>query len=833
MTELPPPPKPREVEGKKDLNAVYQLIVELYDAGEYGKALPLADRYVASIKDRVGGNHVAYAAAISLLARIYHGQGRFTKAEALVKRALVIHEQKLGREHADVASDLDALAQLYQEQGRLDEAEPLFKRALAVNEKAVGSDHPNVGRTLNNLAWLYQAQGRYAEAEPHVKRALAIVEKHFGPKYADYGRVLDTLAKLSEGQGLLPEAEQHYQRALTILENSLGPEHASVAITRENLGGLYKSQGKLEEAEPLLKSALAIKQKAFGSEHASVAHSFAQLGDLYRLQGRPDEAEPLFLRALAIRKAAIREIPVFYATDRKQEKNTKTISFGGERSQTLSFGQATVMVPKPEGVPGRAPLPTINSDQPPKTKVSDFETTEVTRLAIRHIGTVDDDRQIVEEVQRHVDSARIFRNQIFVFVHGYNVSFENALRRTAQIAYDLNFDGAAFLFSWPSRGRLWSYWYDRESAGLAVNHLKEFLEKIVAETKATKVHLIAHSMGNVVLLDALEKIKFSSRDLSRWAFAEIVLHAPDVDKDRFRQLMKSIKGVGRSVTLYASARDWALGISGWVWGLVGRAGAIPSVVAGVETIDVTAAGSSLLGLDHDLYATNPTIFNDMRRLLELGEHPPDKRSPVFQPTATENGTYWLYRQEDAEAKRLAEKAEAERKAAWIAEAKRRADEAEANRKAEEAEAKRRAEDAEAKRLVEKAEAERKAEREAEAKRRAEGKTPQKSIVERVRRKLRSEGYVKIEFTRSTPPFRVKACDGEWRLRIDVDNYGTVANRTLIGFCFEDGSKGPVAASSPSVVSSIKRASRRDEDRTHMGSPQRGRVPLPHIPIPLP
>jgi len=646
---LVPPPtplNPGEIAGEEDLNALYQRIVKLYEAGEYGEAVPLADRYVTSIKNRVGDNHLSYAAAISLLARIYHGQGLFTKAEAHVKRALVIHEREFGREHSDVGSDLDALAQLYQEQGRLDEAEPLFKRALAINEKIVGSDQPNVGRTLNNLAWLYQAQGRYAEAEPHVKRALAIVEKQLGSTHADYGRVLDTLAKLCEGQGRLPEAGHLYQRALTILENSLGSDHASVAITRENLGGLYKSQRRLDEAEPLLKSALAIKQKVFGSDHASVAHALAQLGDLYRLQGRPDEAEPLFLRALAIRKAAIREIPVFYATDRKQEKDAKTIAFGGERSETLSFGQATVMVPKPQSAPGRARLLAIASDHPPTSEASEFETTEVTRLAIRNIGTVDDDRHLVEKVQRRVDAASVFRNQIFVFVHGYNVSFENALRRTAQIAYDLNFDGAPFLFSWPSRGSLWSYWYDRESAGLAVNHLKEFLEKIVAETKATKIHLIAHSMGNVVLLDALEKIKFSSRDLSRWTFAEIVLHAPDVDKDRFRQLMKSIKGVGRNVTLYASANDWALGISGWVWGLVGRAGGIPSVVAGVETIDVTAAGSSLLGLNHDLYATNPTIFNDMRRLLEVSEHPPDKRSSAFQPTATQDGTYWLYRQSD-------------------------------------------------------------------------------------------------------------------------------------------------------------------------------------------
>ncbi len=37
-------------------------------------------------------------------------------------------------------------------------------------------------------------------------------------------------------------------------------------------------------------------------------------------------------------------------------------------------------------------------------------------------------------------------------MHGYNTSFDNALYRTAQIAYDLDFDGATFLYSWPSGG---------------------------------------------------------------------------------------------------------------------------------------------------------------------------------------------------------------------------------------------------------------------------------------------------------------------------------------------------------------------------------------------
>ena len=140
---------------------------------------------------------------------------------------------------------------------------------------------------------------------------------------------------------------------------------------------------------------------------------------------------------------------------------------------------------------------------------------------------------------------------------------------------------------------------------------------------------------------ALEKMKISNASLSGLRFAEIILHSPDVAKNRFSQLMAGIKGIGTSATLYASQSDRALNISAWIWGE--RAGATPSVVDGVETIDTTDAGSSFLGLNHDLYVTNPAIFNDMRLVLELGRHPPDLRSAAFERKATPDGAYWLYR----------------------------------------------------------------------------------------------------------------------------------------------------------------------------------------------
>ena len=91
----------------------------------------------------------------------------------------------------------------------------------------------------------------------------------------------------------------------------------------------------------------------------------------------------------------------------------------------------------------------------------------------------------------------------FVFVHGFNVTFAEAARRTAQLAHDLGFNGAPILYSWPSRATLVGYVGDQDDAELTAGNLRRFLYKIVAESGARRIHLIAHSMGNRALTYAL------------------------------------------------------------------------------------------------------------------------------------------------------------------------------------------------------------------------------------------------------------------------------------------------------------------------------------------
>jgi esterase/lipase superfamily enzyme len=231
-----------------------------------------------------------------------------------------------------------------------------------------------------------------------------------------------------------------------------------------------------------------------------------------------------------------------------------------------------------------------------------------------------------------------------VFVHGYNTSFDYALFRTAQMAYDLKFDGASFLYSWPSGGGVVGYGYDRESATQAEPYLRDFLSLVVRETGARSVSVIAHSMGNLPLLNVLRDLGPSLPPDVR--LNEIIFAAPDVDRDVFANLAANVRQYGRGVTLYCSANDRAMSASRRFAGGVPRAGDVPPdgpvVLAGMDTIDVTQASTDALALNHSSYAERSALLNDIGLLLQTGERPPDRRIPILQKVFTPKGEFWRY-----------------------------------------------------------------------------------------------------------------------------------------------------------------------------------------------
>lgn len=280
-------------------------ISELYQAGKFAEAIPLAQRVLAVRQKALGPDHPDIATALNNLAALYDFLGRYSEAEPLYKRSLTIRIKALGSDDPDVATSLNNLAMLYKNQGRYAEAEPLFKRALTIDEKQLGPDDPDLAILLNNLALLYQEQDRLADAEPLYKRSLAIREKALGLDDRALSTPLTNLAELYASYGRYAEAEPLLRRALAIGEKTLGVDHPNFALMLNNLASMYENQGRDAEAEQLYKRSLAIREKALGAGHPDVAASLNNLAALYLKLGRDTEAEPLYRRSLAIKEKAL------------------------------------------------------------------------------------------------------------------------------------------------------------------------------------------------------------------------------------------------------------------------------------------------------------------------------------------------------------------------------------------------------------------------------------------------------------------------------------------------------------------------------------------------
>jgi esterase/lipase superfamily enzyme len=223
-------------------------------------------------------------------------------------------------------------------------------------------------------------------------------------------------------------------------------------------------------------------------------------------------------------------------------------------------------------------------------------------------------------LKREIGEGRPDDQQILVYLHGYNVTFDAAAVRAAQIGFDLKVPGATAFFSWPSRGILSGYAADEASIEASEAAITEFLVSMATFSGASRVHVIAHSMGNRGLLRAVQRMASRAASASGVRFGQVFLAAPDLDAGLFRELAALYPRVSDRTTLYVSARDRALEASHWLHEF-DRAGYVPPVttVDGIDTVEVTGLDMSVLG--HGYFAEAHGVLYDMHQLLRENAAP--------------------------------------------------------------------------------------------------------------------------------------------------------------------------------------------------------------------
>jgi len=474
----------------------------------------------------------------------------------------------------------------------------------------------------------------FPAAESYGRSALVATESAPGSQRRDVVDLLLRLGEVSDQAGDDQQALQFYRRALAMQESDLGVDHPDLVPVLTALADLQIKDKRYADAEALLQRILKIERAAFGERHENVLTTLKQLRDTYRAAGDTEAlarterqieqfgASTRDFGAGKVRRYKMNQgyatVRVFYGTDRKTTGSLKPAEFYGAERGDLQYGYLDVTIPETHQ---EAELETRSrwdmytlfmGEAGLRSRFVLLD--EVTPLAIG--GFISALRKQIKEAPS---------KDVFIFVHGFNSTFEDAARRCAQLAYDLDFDGTPMMYSWASAGSATSYTKDEATVQSSGLKMAQMLDDVVAQSGAERIHLIAHSMGNRALIEALQTYLANREPGKRQrVFDQVVFTAPDVDRDYFVGAIKSLSGVAARVTLYASNTDLALQSSQILHDAprAGLAGVNIISLPGIDTIDMSAVPADSLG--HNYYAANAGAIYDLFRLLWRGDPPPQR-----------------------------------------------------------------------------------------------------------------------------------------------------------------------------------------------------------------
>jgi len=523
----------------------------------------------------VRGTALHYALMSALLALAAVGPARSQEAEAPLAAAAEAFAKPDAAALAQTLADARAMiagGSLTQAEG----ADLLF--AIATRQVEAGRKDEAVGLALEALA--------KAEAAPDVTLEARV-------------QALRRAAEILRGAGRAQEAVALLRRAQQA-QLPLGADNPARRFVLADLAASLELAGSAGEATPLTAEVERLAGLEAGRD-----------GDVVTMGGGKDDA-----------KAAYELVTLHYVTNRRRTAQTDPyLSYAGDAG-AVTYGRARVSVPRVRDL-GSVPRPNVWK--------LEFSNDPSRHVVLTSTTLVRDRGAFVGSLANQI--GRSERKEAFVFIHGFNTSFSGAAARAAQLAIDLEIDGAPILFSWPSKGELLAYGVDETQATseASVAALAALLEDVATKSGARRIYVVGHSMGNRVLLRALARVKAVAPPAGRGVLLdEVVLAAPDVPQAEFKQRVTALKGVSRRMTLYASKRDRALQVSAMVNKALRAGDATPAVlIPGVlETVDTTAATQGLLG--HTDFAG--TARDDLRAVL-WADLPPLKRCILASSTA--------------------------------------------------------------------------------------------------------------------------------------------------------------------------------------------------------
>jgi esterase/lipase superfamily enzyme len=357
---------------------------------------------------------------------------------------------------------------------------------------------------------------------------------------------------------------------------------------------------------------------------------------------------------------------IFYITDRFATRREGGLSYGSERSSSMAFGASTIAFGEDQDWQS---LSTASGQAKRNEKIefSIVESREILRfdktptpfeivngkpVRIPEAVASYNRKRAAFQAQIREQMRLAGKNEVVIFVPGFNNSFEDGLYSLADIWHFSGRRGVPIVYSWPSgAGGLFGYFTDRESGEFTVFHFKEFLLQLSQIPELRKIHIVAHSRGTDVTTTALREMIIAVRNQGKnpktvLKIENLIMAAPDLDFSIVRQRLIA-EGFGAAIgqiTVYMNRGDSALGISqrlmsGQRFGTLtqGRLKeADRDIFSEVKTVSfVNVEGvKGLTG--HAYYRTNRNVLSDIATIIRESARPGSKSRPLVRL----QGNFW-------------------------------------------------------------------------------------------------------------------------------------------------------------------------------------------------
>ncbi|WHO79007.1 alpha/beta hydrolase [Rhizobium leguminosarum] len=310
------------------------------------------------------------------------------------------------------------------------------------------------------------------------------------------------------------------------------------------------------------------------------------------------------LQPLAVAPAGTSRVTMLVATTRKLSEDPGKL-FSGDRGTAISPNSVDVSIPPDRNRKiGEVHWPSHMPPNPQK------------EFAVTQVAKVQSEGQAFDWYRKN----RNTKHQVIIFVHGFNNTYADAVFRFAQIVHDSGTDAAPILFTWPSRGRVFDYLYDKESANYSRRALENLILQAVNSPDVSDVTILAHSMGGWLAAEALRGVAMREKSIPT-KVKNVVLASPDIDIDVFRRQFTEMGAKRPHFVILTSTRDKALEMSSWLSGGVSRVGGsdlrpyAPLLdQLGVSVIDTSAIATND-PLGHNAFADSPEIVRLLGRRL--------------------------------------------------------------------------------------------------------------------------------------------------------------------------------------------------------------------------